>query len=73
MAAASLWCNRLPCSYRLMISSRQFTVGAMLSLNGASGNKTLQDPVRKLFVQKIKVNDLDIILERGHPNYCWKK
>lgn len=47
---------RFPRSFRLLASSRQLTVGAVLSAK----NGPLEDPVKKLFLDKIKVMTLCI-------------
>ncbi len=53
---------RIPQSFRLVALSRQFTVGAALSAKSESAksqpakSQPVQDPVKKLFLDKIKVS-----------------
>lgn len=48
------------CSRPLAATTRQFTVGATLSASKTSASKTpVEDPVKKLFLDKIKVASYD--------------
>lgn len=48
---AALLASRLPRSFWLLAPARQITLGAVLTAN----NKPVEDPVKKLFLDKIKV------------------
>ena len=48
--------TRIPQSFRLVALSRQFTVGAALGAKSETAkSQPVQDPVKKLFLDKIKV------------------
>ena len=48
--------TRIPQSFRLVAMGRQFTVGATLSAKSEPAkSQPVQDPVKKLFLDKIKV------------------
>ena len=58
--------RRVPQCFRVLASTRQFTVGATLSANGKTTKKSpppVEDPVKKLFLEKIKVFE-KLLLER---------